>query len=380
MTTDRQDDVAAMLRESARDFTAREQDLRGFRTRMGQLPGYDGALFARMQELGWRSALVREEFGGAGMGLREIAAIAGELGRGLLGDVFLATAVLPVLLLQDRATLPGAGPLLQAVGEGSAVLALAWQEQPQQLDPHAVTTQARRQPGGYELTGVKRWVAGAQAASSLLVSARLEQGVAVFAVPRDAEGLSFETSWQADGTPAVMLRLDHVQVAAGALLIEPAHGAEAITRAVDGTMVAAGAELLGVANAAFDMTIAYMKTRVQYDKPIGSFQALQHKAVDLLVQRELAASVLEEAVAVFDSGAGSDAQRSRLASRCKARCSEAALRITRECIQLHGAIGYTHEYDLGLYVKRALVLAAWLGNAGQHRRRHAALAALGQGR
>jgi alkylation response protein AidB-like acyl-CoA dehydrogenase len=371
MTTETPDDVAAMLRDSARDFSAREQDLRAYRARMGRAPGYDAERFGKMHELGWRSALVREEFGGAGMGLREVAAVAEELGRVLLGEVFLATSVLPVRLLQDRDSRPPAALLLQAVAEGSTVLALAWQEQANGLAADAIELQASRKGAGYVLTGAKHWIAGGQAANSLLVTARLEGGIAVFHLPHDTQGVTMETRWQVDGTASMSVRLHDVQLRGDALVVAPAQGALAVTRALDACAVVAGAELLGVMNAAFDMTIAYMKTRVQYDKPIGSFQALQHKAVDLLVQRELAASVLEEALAAFDKGAASDAARSRIASRCKARCSDAALRITRECIQLHGAIGYTHEYDLGLYVKRALVLAAWLGNSGQHRRRSA---------
>lgn len=373
MTAETQGDVVAMLRDSARDFAAREQDLRAYRQRMRQAPGYDAARFGTMQDLGWRSALVREELGGAGMGLRELAAIVEELGRGLLGDVLLATGVLPVLVLQDRAALPTAAPLLQAVAGGSAVLALAWQERPGHLNAGAIDTQATRQDTGYTLSGTKHWVAGAQAATDFLVTARLDGGTAVFLLPRGSAALSLETRWQVDGTALVSLRLQGVQLGTDGLVVGPAEGDAVVTRATDATAVAASAELLGVSQAAFEMTIAYMKTRMQYDKAIGSFQALQHKAVDLLVQRELAASVLEETLAIFDHGVGSDAERSRLASRCKARCSDAALRITRECIQLHGAIGYTHEYDLGLFVKRALVLGAWLGNSAQHRRRHMTL-------
>jgi len=372
MTTESRADVASMLRDSARHFTAREQDLRAYRARMGQPPGYDADRFGRMHELGWRSALVREEHGGAGMGLREVAAVAEELGRGLLGDVLLATSVLPVLLLQDRAALHRAAPLLQGVSDGSVVLALAWQEHSNVLAADVVEAQAVRKGAGYVLTGAKHWVAGGQAATAFLVTARLDGGIAVFHVPVDASGAALETRWQVDGCASVSLSLQDVQLDTEALLVDPTQGAAAITGALDACAVVAGAELLGVSNAAFDMTIAYMKTRVQYDKPIGSFQALQHKAVDLLAQRELAASVLEEALAAFDGGARTNAELSRIASRCKARCSDAALRMTRECIQLHGAIGYTHEYDLGLYVKRALVLAAWLGNASQHRLRHAA--------
>jgi alkylation response protein AidB-like acyl-CoA dehydrogenase len=121
------------------------------------------------------------------------------------------------------------------------------------------------------------------------------------------------------------------------------------------------------------MTIDYLKTRVQFGKPIGSFQALQHRAVDLYVQQQLASAALEHVIAAMEHE--SDPRlRSALASRAKARCAEAALTITRAAIQLHGAIGFTDEYDAGLYLKRAMVLAAWLGGPTWHRRRYARLA------
>jgi alkylation response protein AidB-like acyl-CoA dehydrogenase len=134
----------------------------------------------------------------------------------------------------------------------------------------------------------------------------------------------------------------------------------------------ASAEMLGVMEAALQMALGYMRTRIQFGKPIGSFQALQHKATDLYVQQELTRAVLDDAVRQLDAG-GAPAERARIASRCKARASDAGLRVTREVIQLHGAIGYTDEYDAGLYLKRALVLSAWLGNATAQRRRFAAL-------
>ena len=134
----------------------------------------------------------------------------------------------------------------------------------------------------------------------------------------------------------------------------------------------AAAELCGVMSRALEMTLDYLKTRVQFGKPIGSFQALQHRAVDLHIQKELSSAVLDEALAELDRGPDAPA-RAAIASRVKARCSDAALRITRETIQLHGGIGFTDEHDIGLYLKRALTVAAWLGNASAHRRRYADL-------
>jgi alkylation response protein AidB-like acyl-CoA dehydrogenase len=130
--------------------------------------------------------------------------------------------------------------------------------------------------------------------------------------------------------------------------------------------------MLGLMEATMQMTLGYMRNRVQFGKAIGSFQALQHRTVDLYIQQELARAVLGDAIRAIDQNAD-PSDRSRIVSRCKSRCSEAALRITREAIQLHGAIGFTDEYDLGLYVKRALVLSAWLGNSAVHRRRFSEL-------
>jgi alkylation response protein AidB-like acyl-CoA dehydrogenase len=148
---------------------------------------------------------------------------------------------------------------------------------------------------------------------------------------------------------------------------------EALGRAFDHGCAIAGAELAGVMERALEMSLDYLRTRVQFGKPIGSFQALQHRAVDLHIHKELASAVLEEAVAALDRGPAAPA-RAAMASRVKARCADAATRVTREAIQFHGAIGFTDEFDAGLYLKRALVLTAWLGSASWHRRRYARLA------
>jgi alkylation response protein AidB-like acyl-CoA dehydrogenase len=146
--------------------------------------------------------------------------------------------------------------------------------------------------------------------------------------------------------------------------------AAALAGAIDRAAAIASAELYGVMSRALEMSVDYMKTRVQFGRAIGTFQALQHRAVDLYIQQQLASAVLEQALGDLDQEP-SPAQRAAIVSRLKARCSDAGVRITREAIQIHGAIGFTDEYDAGLYLKRALVLAAWLGNTAQHRRRYA---------
>ena len=150
----------------------------------------------------------------------------------------------------------------------------------------------------------------------------------------------------------------------------------ALQLAVDHATLAASAELLGLMECALEMTLDYLRTRVQFGKPIGSYQALQHRAVDLYIQKELTRATLGAAVAAVEDPACAAERRTAAASSAKARASQAALAICKEALQMHGAIGYTDEYDLGLYLNRALVLSAWLGNASAHRSRYAALADL----
>jgi alkylation response protein AidB-like acyl-CoA dehydrogenase len=178
---------------------------------------------------------------------------------------------------------------------------------------------------------------------------------------------------QADGRHVGTLVMKDALVRSEQRLAAGAAAVNAIETARDHATVIAGAELLGVMGRVLDMSLDYMRTRVQFGKPIGSFQALQHRAVDLYIQRQLASAVLEDGLRRLSET--TDAKtRATVASRVKARTSEAGLRIAREAIQIHGAIGFTDEYDAGLYLKRAMVLASWLGNAALHRRRYARLA------
>ena len=140
--------------------------------------------------------------------------------------------------------------------------------------------------------------------------------------------------------------------------------------------MAASAELFGAIDCMLEMTLEYLRTRVQFGKPIGSYQALQHRAVDMYIQKELTRATLAAAVATLEDPDCTPEQRAAAASSAKARATQAALAVCKEALQMHGAIGYTDELDLGLYFNRTLVLSAWLGNAGAHRSRYAALAQL----
>jgi alkylation response protein AidB-like acyl-CoA dehydrogenase len=226
--------------------------------------------------------------------------------------------------------------------------------------------------GGYRLNGTKRYVAGAGNADGYLVVARDDAGLVLACVDRDAAGVSSNLQPLADGRHFTTLNLTNVVVPRERVAATGDRARAALEQALDHATAIAGAELYGVMSRALEMSVAYMKTRVQFGKPIGSFQALQHRAVDLYIQQQLASATLEDGLRELDQQPRSSV-RAAIASRVKARCSEAGVRIAREAIQIHGAIGFTDEYDAGLYLKRALVLAAWLGNAARHRRRYASL-------
>ena len=361
-----------LLAESVADFAARGTDLARVRRLRGTSAEHDRAVWKKMADLGWLGILVPERYGGLGLGLAEMAIVARGLARALVPEPLTATAVLAATALAaaDNDTLKA--EQLPRLVAGELLPALAWQEQAGGLDCTAIETRATPFEGGFKVNGVKRFIAGAAQADAFLVSARGAGGVLLLWLPREAAGAQLEFEPLADGRSFGSLRLEDVLVPRSGVAASGAAAVEALSRAFDHGCAIASAELAGVMDRALEMSLDYLKTREQFGKPIGAFQALQHRAVDLYIHRELASAVLEEAFAALDRGPAA-AARAAVASRVKARCADAATRITREAIQFHGAIGFTDEYDAGLYLKRAMVLAAWLGNAQEHRRRYARL-------
>lgn len=363
----------AMLRETAANFARDKRNLKALRERRGTLPGFDVGLVNEMAELGWFGILIPEQHGGIGLGFAELSVVLQELGQGLLADPLISSGVLASRALHHGTNEALKARLLPKLADGSLLASVAWQEANGGLEFEKIETRVESDGGAVLLTGRKRFVAGAAGACGFLVSARSEAGCGLYWVDQHAVGLSVEYEWRADGSPSGLVALEGVEVGPDEIVCAAApNGHCALERAIEEAAVMASAEMLGVMEAALQMALAYMRTRVQFDKPIGSFQALQHKAVDLYIQQELARAVLDDAVFELDSD-GPVLSRSKLVSRCKSRSSEAGLRITREVIQLHGAIGFTDEYDAGLYLKRALVLSGWLGNSSAHRRRFAKL-------
>ena len=361
-----------LLAASVADFVERGTSIARVRKLRGSAGDYDRAVWSQMAELGWLSILVPEQYGGLGLGLAEMAIVAQGLSRALVPEPLTASAVLATAALvhgQNEALKRSELPRLAA---GKILAAPAWQEDAGTLDGDAARASAAPFEGGYKLNGTKRFVAGAAQADAFLVSANVPEGLALFWLPRDAAGVELKLDELADGRSSGTLVLSDALVPRSQLIAQGAAAQEALSRGLDHARAITAAELCGVMGRALEITVDYLKTRVQFGKPIGSFQALQHRAVDLHIQKELSSAVLDEALAQLDREP--DARtRAAIASRVKARCSEAALTITRAAIQLHGGIGFTDEHDIGLYLKRAMTVAAWLGNAQAHRRRYADL-------
>ncbi|MDQ8728204.1 acyl-CoA dehydrogenase [Bradyrhizobium sp. LHD-71] len=361
------DPSLALVQDSARAFAARVKDHKVLREERFKLPWHEQARLAELAGLGWFGAVIPEEFGGSGLTFSEMSAICEELGSALLAE-----PLIPLGVLAPRAILHGDNQavktrLLAEIASGTVFTALAWQESNEDAsDPTAITTRATQNGSSWHLDGRKRFVAGAWAAGGFVVSALTTAGMQLFHVAADAEGLKLSQEWRADGSPAGALELAHVRT--DAVIAGPACASQALRRALDEAAILAAAELVGVMREAFAITVQYLKTRVAFGQTISKFQALQHRTADLFVRHELAKSTLGHALRVAD-GAPSASDLAMASSRAKARCGEVALQVTREAIQLHGAIGFTDECDVGLYLKRALVLSAWLGSAATHHAR-----------
>lgn len=355
-----------LIQDSAIAFIAGDEELKAVRANRFVQPGFDRQVWREMVDLGWLGFLVPEQYGGMGLGFSDLHTVLIQLGKGLSPAPYTATAVIAagVLAKADNEALKT--DRLTALLAGDWIPALAWQEVRGGMDVKA--EQVKVSDG--KLSGKKMFVPDAGGADAFIVSAASAAGTELYLVDKDAAGLSVDYEQRVDGGFYGHLTFD--QVVAGEQVASAQVAEQVLAAALDEGRLAASAELLGVMTRALEISIDYISQRVQFDKPIGSFQALQHKSVDLYVLSEISRSVVLQTVALFDSTASAK-ERAIGASQVKARCSDAALQITKDAIQLHGGIGYTDEANIGLYLKKAMYLSSWLGNATAHRARYADL-------
>ena len=346
-----------LLRESVRTLFERAGGSDRARQLRDAGGGFDPEMVRELAEAGVFGVAVPEDQGGLGMGLAAGGVIAEEVGRVIAPEPVVSTIGLSLGLL--RRLCPDHPKMAQLIG-GEISLAVAWQER----GPDGAPADATCRYADGKLTGGKAWVVGAIGSHGFLVVAEQDDGPVLVLAEADAQGLVIDKRTQADGSSLGELSFSGTPAAelasSGAVLT-------ALAEAVADATALAAAELVGLSERAFEITLDYIKTREQFDKPIGSFQVIQHRAVDLNVMCEVAQAGVREALAQMDSETDPKV-RAPIASRAKARAVTAAKKITRDAIQLHGAVGYTDEFDIGLYLNRALVLSAWLGDDAYHRR------------
>ncbi len=352
-----------MLRDTAKDFVAEHapvSHLRALRD-ANDATGFSRDLWKQFAEMGLNGILIPEAQGGLGLGHVEAGVVLEEIGRNLSPSPFLTTAVAAVEALKGSAQAERWFPGIVA---GETVAALAIDEGAKHRD--AVALKAERSGNGFRLTGAKRFVTHGHVADLLIVAARTAgspddaEGVTLFAVPRDAAGLTASPERLADSSLASRMAFEGVEVDADAVIGEIDAGRNPLGRLLRAGRTGAAAELLGVGGGAMDMTVGYLKERKQFGVAIGSFQALQHRAAHLYSEMEVARAAVLKAQQLLDTGADAD----DAVSIAKAITGMATTLSVQEGIQMHGGIGMTDEYDIGFYMKRARVLTEMFGDIG----------------
>jgi alkylation response protein AidB-like acyl-CoA dehydrogenase len=366
-----QNDIIEQFRDSALDLLGRVDQRRRLRQLRDQPPGFDRAVWQEIGAAGWLSILVPEADGGLGLGLAEVAAVAEIVGQQLLPEPFVGAGVhaLAALCAAPASTLRSR--LIAQTSSGELIAGLAWQDAWGELVPANGSTalNAVADEHGLLLNGEKLFVCPGSGADGWIVLAGHAQSACLLWIARDTPGVVCTDTIRIDGSRLSRLGFSDVRVARTNHLASGPDAVAAVEVANASARIAASAELLGIARQALALTLDYMKTRVQFGKAIGSFQALQHRAVDAYIQVELAAASLASSLNNIRQASGPEAGAvlAAAASRVKSRCTEAALHVTQFSVQMHGAVGFTDECDIGLYYKRALHLGAWLGNAAAHR-------------
>ncbi len=364
-----------MLRDTAKPFIADAAPVKHLRTLRDTKDetGFSRDLWKQFAEMGFAGVAVPEAHGGMGLGHVEAGVVLEEIGRNLTPSPFLTTAVAAVEALKASATL--GAQWLPKIASGEAIVALAIDEGAKHMPMHTAL-KAERSGNGFRLNGAKTFVLNGHVADMMIVAARTAgaagetDGITLFAVPKEASGMSADPRRMVDSSLASRVRFENVDVDADAVIGEIDGGWGPLTKLLDAGRVGAAAEMLGVGAAAMDMTIDYLKQRKQFGKLIGEFQALQHRAAHLYGELEVARATVLKAQQLLDA----DDPRAELAvAVAKAKTGRATVLAVQEGVQMHGGIGMTDEYDIGLYMKRDRALEEFFGDARFHAERVARL-------
>lgn len=356
-----------MLADMARGFLDDAMPLSKLRAMRDAGQTQDPDSWKQMADLGWAGVLVPEAAGGSGMGFAAANVIAQEMGQTLAISPFISTAVIAVTALRQVAD-PRAVTALRQIAAGDLTYALAVDEGIK-FDPSHVDLEARRAGNGFRLNGKKQFVVDGSNADRLLVLARTDQGMTLFDIPADRDGIERVASNMIDARDAARINFDDVKATGDDILGTVNYAMDVVGPAIHAGQGALAAELTGLAAGAFAMTVEYLKQRKQFGVEIGRFQALQHRAAHLWCDIEVTSSAILNAGRAMDADPGSAELAVSLA---KARATQSAILAVQEGVQMHGGIGMTDAYDMGFFMKRAQVGAEWLGDYSYHAEKIAA--------
>ena len=368
-----------LLRASARRFLENECPSAFVRQRMAEPEAMTEVFWQKLAEQGWFGILYPEEAGGSGLGLVDIAVLMEEMGRAVMPGPFFSTVLLGGAAILEAGSQGQQQEWLPRIAAGAAKVSLAWTEPNARWDATGIMATGREMAAGFALSGIKLFVPDAHLSDALVVAVRtrdgstMEDGVSLFLVPKDTPGLAVTLLPTIDETRKLCeVRLDNVALTLAALLGDKHGGWPALARVLDRATVALCAEMCGGAQRVLDMTTAYAKIRSAFGKPIGSYQAVKHRAADMLVDVENAKSLTYSAAWAIDEGL---TEAPLAVSMAKAYASDAYRKVAGAGIQLHGGIGFTWEHDLQLYFKRAKASEVAFGDATWHRERVARMLA-----
>ncbi|MBM4216971.1 MAG: acyl-CoA dehydrogenase [Gammaproteobacteria bacterium] len=374
-----------MLSRSVAEFVADRASLAQFRSWRERTTGtaFDPTLWREIAEMGWCGIALDEAHGGSGLGFSGLGLVLEQFGRHLSITPMNATVLAGATAISLMGTAAQKKQWLPVVASGELTLTLAWDEGAH-FSPWSIATRAERVRAGWRLTGVKRHVEELTSVDQVIVVAREasagREGLAVFMVPRTAKGVSVVATPRVDARHCGTLTLDGVMLDDTARLggVQSGAGVSAavsLERLAGVINAGLAAELHGVCDETFTRTLKYLKERTQFGKLIGSYQALQHRAAYWFVELQLARTLVQEALLALDKASDAEGylEADRLSSMAKAKLSQVAELSTNEAIQMHGGIGMTDAFDIGLYIKRARVLEQAYGDQHYHLDRLAAL-------
>lgn len=364
-----------LLESTASSFVKKESPIGRLRTMREDSVGWSKEVWRKMAELGWLGLPFPESVGGFDGSFVDVAVILEQLGTTLVPEPYIASVLCAGTAISRAGDAEQQERLLAPMINGEMSLAFAHAERGNRFDSSWIETKATRDGDAWVLRGEKIFVVNGHAADVIIVSARTSgnvddvKGISLFAVLRNAEGLSVKTIKTLDSQKGAMIALDGVRVSKAELLGAEDEAGALVDEVLDIGAAAACAEGLGVMRTALAMTVDYLKTREQFGAKIGTFQALQHRAVDMFVRTELARGM--SILANLSLGNADPVERRSAVSAAKVELALCGRFVTQQAIQLHGGIGITDEHDIGLYFKRMLALNTLFGDEEYHLGRYA---------